>query len=275
MEMKRYYIHTALYETDVFEYPDDKTAWNDLRKALPHKFGTLYREEPVTVKINNAEEYIRTYNAKCPKYDNSKPFDFTYFRPVMFGITDDEYNPSTKEEHARTMEMYDNNEDNHALAMMLRDSLPYGLKCLVTIGDLTVVETLDAVRIDEKHNPAIGHRYFHTTGEDGVGTWSGFGIRPYLRGKDTLTDEEREELYRNNDGDASHEWFAKKHIDWCNLIGKGLALPAPEGMYDEADSKCADWRYFPKDRFSSYEEYARYLKCEGLAVDAPEGKCND
>lgn len=27
------------------------------------------------------------------------------------------------------------------------------------------------------------------------------------------------------------------------------------------------YKYFPSDRFSSYEEYIEYLKMEGLAVD--------
>lgn len=30
------------------------------------------------------------------------------------------------------------------------------------------------------------------------------------------------------------------------------------------------YKYFPSDRFASYEEYIEYLKQEGLAVDAPQ-----
>ena len=32
------------------------------------------------------------------------------------------------------------------------------------------------------------------------------------------------------------------------------------------------WYFYPEDRFSSYEEYVKYLKEKGLAFDAPEGR---
>lgn len=32
-----------------------------------------------------------------------------------------------------------------------------------------------------------------------------------------------------------------------------------------------DLKFYPHDRFSSYEEYVNYLKEQGLAFDAPEG----
>lgn len=31
------------------------------------------------------------------------------------------------------------------------------------------------------------------------------------------------------------------------------------------------WNFYPEDRFSSYEEYVKYLKEKGLALEAPEG----
>jgi hypothetical protein len=31
------------------------------------------------------------------------------------------------------------------------------------------------------------------------------------------------------------------------------------------------WYFYPEDRFSSYEEYVKYLKEKGLALEAPEG----
>jgi len=70
-------------------------------------------------------------------------------------------------------------------------------------------------------------------------------------------------------------WLNKKMFDYRGLIPMGLALEAKEGMYDWVDFKDAGWKYYPKDRFSSYEEYAQYLKREGLAVDAPKGKYNN
>ena len=31
------------------------------------------------------------------------------------------------------------------------------------------------------------------------------------------------------------------------------------------------WNFYPDDRFSSYEEYVKYLKDIGFAFEAPEG----
>ena len=31
------------------------------------------------------------------------------------------------------------------------------------------------------------------------------------------------------------------------------------------------WHFYPEDRFSSYEEYVKYLKEKGFAFVAPEG----
>ena len=30
------------------------------------------------------------------------------------------------------------------------------------------------------------------------------------------------------------------------------------------------WNFYPEDRFSSYDEYAKYLKESGFAFDVPE-----
>ena len=31
------------------------------------------------------------------------------------------------------------------------------------------------------------------------------------------------------------------------------------------------WNFYPEDRFSSYDDYVKYLKEMGFALDAPEG----
>lgn len=48
--------------------------------------------------------------------------------------------------------------------------------------------------------------------------------------KDTLRDEVLDIYYRHD----ALDWLLKHHFDTCGLIGMGLALEAPEGMYDEA-----------------------------------------
>lgn len=76
-------------------------------------------------------------------------------------------------------------------------------------------------------------------------------IKPYLRPMSSMTDEERDEyegtfasVYDVNDygedADSWHEEFSidsldylnAHHFDYRGLIEKGLALEAPEGMYN-------------------------------------------
>lgn len=96
-------------------------------------------------------------------------------------------------------------------------------------------------------------------------------IKPYLRPMHSMTEEEKlvYEYYEEgtcNSGLASEliDWLNKNMFDYRDLICKGLALKAPEGMYDQIP-----YRYFP-DEFSSYEDYIKYLKEKGLAIEAPE-----
>lgn len=73
-------------------------------------------------------------------------------------------------------------------------------------------------------------------------------IKPYLRSMSTMTDEEREE-YRALGGVMSYnsehntwaicaftpeayDWLNKKQFDYRGLISMGLALEAPEDMYN-------------------------------------------
>ncbi len=78
-------------------------------------------------------------------------------------------------------------------------------------------------------------------------TWVYFGacdeakehIKPYLRSMSSMTEEEKNEYFgRTMTIDivqASKEvidWLNAHHFDYHNLIEKGLALEAPEGMYN-------------------------------------------
>lgn len=77
-------------------------------------------------------------------------------------------------------------------------------------------------------------------------------VKPYLRSFSSMTDEERLYFHRNSSkvrilvdekkiitkpfyGYTIHlfDWLNKNHFDYRNLIGKGLALEAPEGMYEK------------------------------------------
>jgi hypothetical protein len=55
-------------------------------------------------------------------------------------------------------------------------------------------------------------------------------VKPYLRPIHKLTKEELEELEFLTDSDYV-DYCNEHHIDYRNLIPKGLALEAPEDMY--------------------------------------------
>lgn len=65
-------------------------------------------------------------------------------------------------------------------------------------------------------------------------------VKPYLRPMNSMTDEEKLDLewyYRNSSFDSKDighcvDYFNKKHLDYRGLIPMGLAIEAPEGMYN-------------------------------------------
>ena len=71
-------------------------------------------------------------------------------------------------------------------------------------------------------------------------------VKPYLRSMQSMTEEERTEYFlikhRDNDRDDNIilldeastliDWLNSHHFDYRSLIPMGLALEAPEGMYN-------------------------------------------
>jgi hypothetical protein len=68
-------------------------------------------------------------------------------------------------------------------------------------------------------------------------------IKPYLRPMSSMTEEEKEEYrtectkvllmrYRVNSHYPVTDWLNAHHFDYRGLIEKGLALEAPDGMYN-------------------------------------------
>jgi len=70
-------------------------------------------------------------------------------------------------------------------------------------------------------------------------------FKMYLRPLSSMTEEENKQyesicdLYMNGQGVkhffnnvATIDWYNRKHFDYRGLIEKGLALQAPEGMYE-------------------------------------------
>ena len=137
--------------------------------------------------------------------------------------------------------------------LLLKDlsaRLPYQVKALNTSEGLNQVGIFDSVLMSIKYpeNIFVGI----TLTDDSIMTGIE-NIKPYLRPMSSMTDEERGDIniivedfgskWMNAETDEgcwdallceSNEIFAycmERHLDINNLIPKGLALEAPEGMY--------------------------------------------
>ena len=143
------------------------------------------------------------------------------------------------------------------LRYYLCEMLPYGVKCCVDDhlkGKLTVIphSMLDMDGF-ECHTEEWEYEQFYSPDE----------LKPYLRPMERMTEEEKEELksefcveireedngrhtetygycivYHKFKGESWYipfeaiDWLNAHHFDYRGLIDMGLALEAPEGMYD-------------------------------------------
>ena len=109
-------------------------------------------------------------------------------------------------------------EDKELLLKDLCARLPYKVQC--EIGGL-------------KHGP------YTFTGDDVEDLIIGRMFKPYLRPMSSMTEKECEERieifgkYCPFDSSPMYiDWLLEHHFDFRGLIKKGLALEAPEGMYN-------------------------------------------
>lgn len=135
-----------------------------------------------------------------------------------------------------------NNKEKKLLIKDLSARLPYGVKFLRESWnyewdqELSVVETLEDIDKDG---------YINNTKVYNVQD-----IKPFLRPMSSMTEEEIDKLAEfhiwNDDEKifpdcncklsdivSAMNWLNKKMFDYRGLIEKGLALEAPEGMYNE------------------------------------------
>lgn len=122
-------------------------------------------------------------------------------------------------------------EDKQLLLTDLSARLPYGVKCTTVVGSparklvrIVTDFTFSVYLINDEYMP------------------SGYPIeevKPYLRPMSSMTEEEKEYMeelsnFKCTLGYATQkvEFCLKKHLDFRGLIEKGLALEAPEGMYN-------------------------------------------
>ena len=115
-------------------------------------------------------------------------------------------------------------EEKQILLRDLCSRLPYNVICKLSVKgvDVSITEKLDLGGLD--------HFMFGT-----------MDVKPYLRPMSSMTEEEENKYNSLNayeKGTFPHteeafDWLLVNHFDFHNLIEKGLALEAPEGMYEE------------------------------------------
>lgn len=123
--------------------------------------------------------------------------------------------------------------------LLLQDLLPrlsYGVKC-------TTKSLWDGIYPIEGYKDG---RFFLDCPvyDEGDDEWMVESIVPYLRPLSSMTEEEQKEYHKTFRIEAygngyvyvesvhSFDWLNAHHFDYRGLIGKGLALEAPKGMYN-------------------------------------------
>ena len=129
-------------------------------------------------------------------------------------------------------------EEKQLLLKDLCARLPYGVKCTTKSTAWTGVYNVVGY---------INNRIYldNLPYYDGDDEWLVESIVPYLRPMSSMTEGEKA-IYSNYkivvrglgimfeyNLDFVTEWLLKHHFDYRGLIEKGLAIEAPEGMYDE------------------------------------------
>ena len=126
-------------------------------------------------------------------------------------------------------------EDKQLLLVDLCARLPYGVKCLVNFKGTKYTMTLKTGLPNSFGNWDFYNEKYSLCSND---------FKPYLRPMSSMTLEELEEYRRFSDHIRDAEckihianykqidWLNAHHFDYRGLIEKGLAIEAPEGMYN-------------------------------------------
>lgn len=117
-------------------------------------------------------------------------------------------------------------EEKQLLFKDLCGRLPYGVKCFckwskeAPNGTVGCIQEISAFLLDEfdlMDEPEYGCQVSE--------------IRPYLRPMSSMTEEEKKEYWKHG-GIEQFDYLNSIYVDYRGLIEKGLALEAPEGMYE-------------------------------------------
>lgn len=122
-------------------------------------------------------------------------------------------------------------EDNRKLLMAdLCARLPYGVKTDADVWDEESMEYhTDALKVYSVNADGYVRA---DAGDEEIELYID-EVKPYLRSVENLPDDEVEQLNElwAHDAEEALEFVHSRHIDVRDLIGKGLAAEAPEGMY--------------------------------------------
>ena len=141
-------------------------------------------------------------------------------------------------------------EEKQLLLKDLCARLPYGVICVGVTYDLDD-DGERYIPVKVRNTLTEIHNYTLETASvklDLISSCKLETIKPYLRPMSSMTKEERKEYIRERDKDKSANMYhaTYRSIDWLNkkmfdyrkddedktMIEKGLALKAPEGMYN-------------------------------------------
>lgn len=127
--------------------------------------------------------------------------------------------------------------------LLLKDlciRLPYGVLCQISGDASNTPRKLSRIEVDELDGILLD---FWTNRESYLSIQVYLGeVKPYLRPMSSMTEDEKSNYhnykYWIEKGDIEHctinmiDWLNSHHFDYRGLIEKGLALEAPEDMYN-------------------------------------------
>ena len=133
-------------------------------------------------------------------------------------------------------------EDKILLIRDLCGRLPYGVKAYIKNWSKLDRKYYEGVYTVESIDPSLNNIYADSERSSVkviVGHYD-YEIKPYLRPMSNMTEEEKlmyEGLMIGTDNNIQYildviDWLNAHHFDYRGLIEKGLALEAPEGMYN-------------------------------------------
>jgi hypothetical protein len=195
------------------EKPSKNNFSIDIIKDIPcWSLGALISLLPEVISIHNGGNYFLAMNNKSIQYYSKEDHKHEiYFESVI------------------TQALIESvvNQEKQLLLQDLCARLPYGVKGKVETTDGNGKEIKDEGVINSVFINEHGAAYICIEGME----YELDDVKPYLRPMSSMTDEEFF-IYKNTTFVNKLGFCLRGHWDFHELIPKGLALEAPEGMYN-------------------------------------------